>query len=86
MNTVQSQGLSIATDCLAFHAGIAALEAGEVAGHAMLRRAAASCRMAAPLACAFSGPHLQALELAPGALAQVRAVEYARPFNAPGLG
>ena len=176
MNTVQSQDFSIVTDCLAFHAGIAAvtraafaerygtgaeeaglidalradgdvvvelaaLAAGEVVGHAMFSRARAACPMAAlapvsvrigrqgqgiggalireglrlcaergieaaivlgdpeyygrfgfsvalaaPLACAFSGPHLQALELAPGALARIRAVEYARAFDAPGLG
>lgn len=37
---------------------------------------------AAPIACAYSGPHLQALELAPGALAGVKSVAYAPAFAA----
>ncbi|HWA90661.1 MAG TPA: N-acetyltransferase [Rhizomicrobium sp.] len=43
-----------------------------------------SVALAAPLACAFAGPHFQAMELEPGALAGVRAVEYARAFKALG--
>jgi putative acetyltransferase len=37
---------------------------------------------AAPIACAYSGPHFQALELMPGALAGVKSVAYARAFAA----
>jgi putative acetyltransferase len=34
------------------------------------------------MACAFAGPHLQAFELVPGALAGVKALSYAPAFSA----
>lgn len=40
---------------------------------------------AAPLACAYAGPHFQAVEFRAGALRDVRAVSYARAFQSPGL-
>jgi len=41
-----------------------------------------SAAKAAAMACAFAGPHLQALELVPGALNGVRSVAYAPAFLA----
>lgn len=40
--------------------------------------------LARRLACAFAGPHFQALELRPGALDGVASVAYARAFQSPG--
>jgi putative acetyltransferase len=41
-----------------------------------------SAAKAAGIACAFAGPHLQAIELIPGALDGVKALAYAPAFSA----
>jgi putative acetyltransferase len=46
------------------------------------RRFGFSAAKAESIACVYSGPHLQALELRPGALAGVRSVAYAPAFAA----
>jgi len=44
-----------------------------------------SAELAAPIACAFAGPHFQALELCAGGLAGVSALDYAPAFQSPSM-